>query len=65
MKEITSHVHRSEATVLSWIRQFGFPAEQIGGIWKSNTDLLAAWYKHQLGSNNSGGPDRPRKREVE
>ena len=41
MKAITEYVKRSEVTVLKLMRTEDFPAKKLGGIWESDTDLLA------------------------
>ncbi len=49
MKEICQHCNRSEASVLKWIRECGFPADKFGGIgWESDTEMIAEWRKEQL-----------------
>ncbi len=45
MKEITDHCKRSESTILKLIREEKFPAEKVGGIWESDTDLIDDWRK--------------------
>lgn len=45
MKEITQHCQRSEMTIMKWIRNFKFPAKKLGGVWESDTDLIAEWRK--------------------
>ena len=48
MKAICTYINRSEATVLGWIRDLGFPAKKLGGIWESTTDLADKWHLEQL-----------------
>ena len=45
MKEICEYVKASEATVLIWIRESGFPARKVRGkgIWLSDTVAIDAW----------------------
>jgi len=43
MKRISEYVSRSEPTVLAWIRNNGFPARKIGGIWESKKDKIDEW----------------------
>jgi hypothetical protein len=43
MKEIQKCVNMSEDTVLTWIRQVGFPAKKVGGIWISETEAITRW----------------------
>jgi hypothetical protein len=57
MKAICGHVYRSEATVLSLIRDCDFPATKIGGIWESDIDLISEWRKQQI---NGRGPVEPK-----
>jgi len=49
MAEICAYVNRSQATVLRWIRELGFPAVKIaGGTWESDKDLVDAWRRKQI-----------------
>ncbi len=49
MKEIATYCNRSEATILKWIRECGFPAEKIGGVgWESDTEVIGEWRKERL-----------------
>jgi len=44
MAEIRAYVNRSEATVMRWIRELGFPARKIlGGLWESDKGLIDRW----------------------
>ena len=43
MKAIQKCVNMSEDTVLTWIRQVGFPAKKVGGIWISETEAISRW----------------------
>jgi hypothetical protein len=43
MKAICDYVHRSEPTVLSMVRSYGFPAKKVGGIWESSRSLIDEW----------------------
>jgi hypothetical protein len=43
MKEICGHMKRSETTVLSLHRDMDFPMRKIGGVWESDTELIAEW----------------------
>lgn len=52
MKEIASYVKRSEATVLNWIRNLGFPATKIGGSWESDTEFIDEWRRGQIVKNS-------------
>jgi hypothetical protein len=44
MKDIQKHVNFSEATVLAWIRNEGFPAKKLGGVWISDTESISQWF---------------------
>lgn len=44
MKDIQKQVNFSEATILSWIRNEGFPATKLGGIWISDTESIDQWF---------------------
>jgi hypothetical protein len=48
MKALCDKVNRSESTVLSWIRELGFPAKKVGGIWESTDSRVDKWKKEQL-----------------
>jgi hypothetical protein len=48
MDEIGEYVRRSPVTVLDWIRNMGFPASKIGGIWESDTFLIDKWRRKQI-----------------
>ena len=48
MKEITTYARRSEATVLSWIRDMDFPARKISGVWESHSALVDQWKIAQI-----------------
>lgn len=43
MKDICDYVNRSSPTVLSMIRDMGFPAVKVGGIWESSRGKIAEW----------------------
>ena len=50
MKAIQDHCRAknlpsSEATVLQMIRESGFPARKLGGIWVANTEIIETWVK--------------------
>lgn len=48
MDEIGDYVRRSSVTILDWIRNMGFPATKIGGIWESDTALIDEWRRDQI-----------------
>ncbi len=48
MDEIGEYVRRSSVTILDWIRNMGFPASKIGGIWESDTFLIDRWRREQI-----------------
>lgn len=52
MKDIQKHVNMSEATVLVWIRQVGFPAKKVGGIWISDTEAISRWLVRLIESDS-------------
>ena len=65
MAEIRAYVNRSEATVLRWIREYGFPAQKIaGGTWESDKGLIDKWRVKiiETGQNVSLEKGRRRKR---
>ena len=43
MKDICNHTHRSESTILTWIRQMDFPAVKVGGIYEADTEDIDRW----------------------
>jgi hypothetical protein len=58
MKVISEYVRRSPSTVLSWIRELGFPARKIGGIWESDKELIDQWRKDQIRAQTLTGRAR-------
>lgn len=38
----------SEASVIQMIRESGFPAKKLGGIWESEKELIVTWRKNYL-----------------
>ena len=50
MNEICSFVNRSEATVLRWIRELGFPAEKIAAV---RTQVVAIPYDQAVANEIS------------
>ncbi len=53
MKSICQYMNRSESSVLVLIRDYGFPARKIGGIWESDTELADAWRREQISPSQS------------
>jgi hypothetical protein len=50
MKAIQEHCRAinlpsSEATVLQMIRDSGFPARKLGGIWVADPEVIGTWVK--------------------
>lgn len=43
MKAIAAYMQRSEDSVLRLIREYGFPARKILGIWESDTEMIEQW----------------------
>ena len=43
MKAICTHMNRSDATVLGWIRDLGFPAVKVGLIYEADTEAIRKW----------------------
>jgi len=43
MKAICNYIHRTEPTVLAYIKSQAFPAKKVGGIWESRKGLIDAW----------------------
>ena len=48
MKAIRQYVGRSEATVLKWIKNDGFPAKKVDGVWESDTVLIEKWRRKMI-----------------
>lgn len=48
MKQICEYMNRSEATVLKLIRESGFPAVKIGGVWESDRVEIESWRASQI-----------------
>jgi predicted DNA-binding transcriptional regulator AlpA len=48
MKMICDCMDRSEATVLKLIRDEGFPAVKIGGIWESDRGEVDNWRREKI-----------------
>lgn len=38
----------AEVSVIQMIKECGFPARKIGGIWESDKDLIVAWRKKYI-----------------
>jgi len=45
IKEICDYARRSEATVKGWIVREGFPADNVDGIWESDTGRIDSFYR--------------------
>lgn len=56
MKEICQYFRRSEATILALHREMGFPIKKMGGIWESDTELIDAWRREQIGVTEQPAP---------
>jgi len=54
MKAICQYMGRSEATMLSIIRDMDFPARKIGGIWESDTIVVDDWLVAQVKNGTNG-----------
>lgn len=63
MKAIAAHVKRSESTVLGWIRDMGFPATKLGGIWEAAMEDIEHWDRDQKAL--ASGPARAGKRQKD
>jgi predicted DNA-binding transcriptional regulator AlpA len=48
MKEICAYVGKSVNTVKTLIRDEGFPAVQIGGMWESDCQMIDQWRRAQI-----------------
>jgi len=47
-KNICNFMGRSWDTVERWIRERGFPATKIDGIWESDSELITLWRRRQV-----------------
>lgn len=43
MKDLCKYERRSETTVLDLIRNAGYPAAKIRGVWEANTERIEKW----------------------
>lgn len=48
MAEICAYVQRSEKTVQDLIKNEGFPAKKLGGIWESDRLLVDKWRRKRI-----------------
>jgi len=50
MLQIKNYAQRSESTILTWVKNYGFPATKLpeSSIWESDTDLVDEWRKNQI-----------------
>ena len=47
-KSITNFVDRSWETISKWIKENGFPAKKLDGVWEVDAEMIIDWWKHQL-----------------
>jgi len=52
MKAIADYIQRSEPTVLKLVKESGFPAKKISGIWESDKNAIGEWRIRQLSLDN-------------
>lgn len=52
MKAIAQYIQRSEPTVIKLVRDFGFPARKIAGIWESDKQEISDWRIKLLNGGN-------------
>ena len=57
-KNICNFLGRSWDTVERWIREEGFPARKIDGVWESDSELITNWRRSQI---NGGAAAKPGK----
>lgn len=43
MDEISDYFNRSSPTILKLIKNSGFPAKKLNGVWESSTTLIDNW----------------------
>lgn len=48
MNAIAQKAGVSNDVALDWIRNCGMPAEKMGGIWVSDSDLIDEWRRKRL-----------------
>jgi hypothetical protein len=60
-KNICNFVGRSWDTVERWIRERGFPARKIDGVWESDSELITAWRRRQINGRGEAAavPETP------
>lgn len=63
MAEIRQYVNRSEATVMDWIRNQGFPASKLGGgTWESTKSAIDEWKRKQVQNAAAEKPEAATKK---
>ena len=69
-KNICNFLGRSWDTVERWIREEGFPARKIDGVWESDSELITNWRRSQINGQGTmmaavkNEPREPRKKPV-
>ena len=47
-KQIQGFVGRAWEIIMRWVRDDGFPAKKIDGIWESDADLILEWRRKKI-----------------
>ena len=61
-KNICNFLGRSWDTVERWIREKGFPARKIDGVWESDSELITAWRQSLIKAKPENGTNSNSKR---
>jgi len=48
MEQIAKYANRGEADIIQFVRQEGFPAQKIGGVWMAHTVEIDRWWRRKL-----------------
>ena len=57
-KNICNFLGRSWDTVERWIREKGFPARKIDGVWESDSELITNWRRSQINGGSVAKPEK-------
>jgi hypothetical protein len=51
---IAEFTGRRWAVILRWIREKGFPATKLGGVWESEREMITQWRREQIRKAKEG-----------
>lgn len=54
----------SEATVIQMIRESGFPAKKLGGIWVASKEVIENWIKEYTSGDVQTPPPKKTKKSA-